>query len=277
MTPGGSGSEHFARLLRGETGIDLARINLEIAADAYPGLEPGPWLGRIEALAHRVAARCASGSTWKSRLAQINWVLFIEEEFRGDRDTYDDPANSYLNEVIERRLGIPISLSVLYLGVAERLGLALRGVNFPAHFLLRHAVEPWFIDPFNEGQVFGVEGCRERFELLAGATASLLDESMLAPCGDEVIVARMLRNLKSGYLRRGDFEGALLVQQRLAALCRDEPTETRDLGVLLLQVDRPGAAIRPLQDYLESSPATPDRDAIRGMLSRARRELAARN
>jgi regulator of sirC expression with transglutaminase-like and TPR domain len=268
----------FARLLQGADAIDLVRVNLEIAADAYLGLEPDSYLRRVEVLAERVAARCAPGAPGKAVLAQINWVLFVEEEFQGNQERYDDPRNSYLNEVLDRKLGIPISLSVLYRAVAGKVGLRLHGVNFPAHFLLRldGPGEPLFIDPFNAGQVFGVEGCRERFRLMAG-TAESLGVAELEPCRDAAIVARMLRNLKASYLRRGDLESALPVVRRLAVLCPEEPTERRDLGVVLLHTDRPGPAVEPLAAYLREAPDAPDAATVRGLLGQARRELAARN
>lgn len=277
MPPTPPGNDHFARLLRGESQIDLARVNLEIAADAYPGLDPEPWLAQVEALAKRVAARCAAGAPWKARLSQINWVLFVEESFRGNHEHYDDPRNSYLNEVLERRLGLPISLAVLYHAVARRVGLPLRGVNFPAHFLLRHPDEELFVDPFHEGQLFGIEGCRERYRKLTGASPESLDPATLEPCDDPAIVARMLRNLKASYLRRGELESAVPVLRRLAALCTDEPTERRDLGIVLLHTDRPGGAIDPLSAYLSACPDAPDSAPVRELLSRARRELAERN
>jgi regulator of sirC expression with transglutaminase-like and TPR domain len=269
----------FARLLQGAPDIDLVRVNLEIAADAYPGLDPEPWLRRIDRLAERIADRCAATAPRKAILAQINWVLFVEEGFRGNQEHYDDPRNSYLNEVLERKLGIPISLSVLYRAVAQRLGVPLEGVNFPAHFLLRVAdsPEPLFVDPFNGGQVFGVEGCLERYRLMTGTAVAALNGAALAPASAAAIVARMLRNLKASYLRQGDLESALPVVRRLAVLCPEEPTERRDLGVILLHTDQLGAAIAALEAYLDQCPDAPDAGSVRELLREARRELAARN
>src|SRR5262249_16943981 len=130
-------SPEFQRLLRRETRVDLVRISLEIARDAYPELDPDPYVARIEALAQRVRGRCASFDRPRPVLRQINRVLYIEEGFRGNRDEYYDPRNSYLNDVIERKTGIPITLALLYARLAERLGLAVGGLCLPAHFMLR--------------------------------------------------------------------------------------------------------------------------------------------
>ena len=115
------------------------RIALEIARDAYPELDIGSYVSKVDELAERIRARCGGQSKPRKILGQINWWLFVEEGFEGNRENYFDPRNSYLNEVIDRKTGIPISLSVLYWSLADRLGLPLEGVNLPAHFMLRLA------------------------------------------------------------------------------------------------------------------------------------------
>ena len=148
-------SPEFRRLLAAGPGPrpDLVRIGLEIAADAYPGLDRERYLGQVDALAARVRDRCATLDRPRQVLGQINWVLFVEEGYEGNSDDYYDPRNSYLNEVIDRKTGIPISLAVLYWGVAERVGLMMDGVNLPAHFVLRvGSSEPAiFVDAFHSG------------------------------------------------------------------------------------------------------------------------------
>ena len=273
-----AGSPEFERLLRREARPDLTRIALEIARDAYPDLEPGPYLERIEALAARVRDRAPAAAKARQVLGQINWVLFVEEGFQGNTEDYYDPKNSYLNQVIERKTGIPISLSVLYRAVAHRLGLEMEGVNLPAHFMLRvdRGDETIFVDPFHAGALLDRQGCERRVAELVGRPVVLSDLE-LAPCGLDLVVTRMLRNLKAIYLRGHDFSTVLPVQRRLAALNPDDPLEQRDLGMLCLQLDRPADAIAPLQSLLDARPEPEDADAIRAFLRAARREVATWN
>src|SRR4029079_5681006 len=161
----------------------LVHIALEIARDAYPGLDAGRYLRKIDQLAERVATRCRPGATPRNILGQINWALFVEEGYEGNRDDYLDPRNSYLNEVIDRKKGIPISLSVLYAGLAGRLGVRLEGANFPAHFMLRLADggKPLFIAPFHDGEFLDRRGCDLRLTQLTRREVKLSDDQ-LAPC-----------------------------------------------------------------------------------------------
>jgi regulator of sirC expression with transglutaminase-like and TPR domain len=262
----------------GETPVQLARIALEIARDAYPELEIESYLTRIKELAELVRPRCSPGAKVRDILGQINWVLYVEEQLRGNTEDYYDPRNSYLNEVLDRRLGIPISLSVVYSAVAEQVGLSMAGVNLPAHFLLRvdEGERTWFVDAFHEGAVMGREACERRLaEILQ--QPMVLTESLAAACSIEVVVTRMLRNLKAIYLGAQDWPSALPVQRRLAALNRHDPDELHDLGVLCIQADHPGEAIDPLQAYLDTAPPTARNQEIRALLEVARQRVARWN
>jgi regulator of sirC expression with transglutaminase-like and TPR domain len=271
-------SPEFRRLAAGEAPVDLARIALEIARDAYPRLEIEAYLARIAALAERVRPRCPRGASVRDILGQINWVLFVEEKLRGNHEEYYDPRNSYLNEVLDRRLGIPISLSVVYWSLAEPLGLSVAGANLPAHFMLRieDGDQTWFVDPFHSGAVMTSDMCRRRLSEILQQPVDL-DEAMAAPCSVATIVTRMLRNLKAIYLREEDLASALPVQRRLAALNPLDPDEVRDLGVLCLRAERPGEAVDPLQDYLAASPSDARAPEIATLLDAARRRLAEWN
>jgi regulator of sirC expression with transglutaminase-like and TPR domain len=271
-------SPEFHRLLAGEPRPCLLRIALEIARDAYPELDPGPYLDAVDALAERVRQRCGPGARPRAVLGQINWALFVEEGYEGNRDNYFDPRNSYLNEVIDRKRGIPISLSVLYQAVGERLGLALQGVNLPAHFMLRldEPGSPVFIDAFHSGELLDPRGCRRRIADLSRNPVTLSDEQ-LASCPARVVVARMLRNLKAIYLGTSDFVSALPVQRRLAALEQDDPDEQRDLGMVCLQAECVGEAIDPLAAYLAAKPDADDAPQVGALLAAARRTVAEWN
>jgi regulator of sirC expression with transglutaminase-like and TPR domain len=273
-----AGSPEFQRLLRREPGADLVRIALEIARDAYPELDAEHYLARIDALGVRVRERCPAGAKLRQVLGQINWVLFVEEGYQGNTDDYHDPRNSYLNEVIDRKMGIPISLSVLYWAIAERIGLAMGGVNLPAHFMLRvgRGDQALFVDAFHAGAILDRDGCRRTISEQVGRPVELTDQQ-LAPCGHDLVVARMLRNLKAIYLRTHEYTSALPVQRRLAALRPDEPEEQRDLGMLCLQLDRAAEALTPLQAYLDAWPEADDAEAVRALLRAARREVATWN
>jgi regulator of sirC expression with transglutaminase-like and TPR domain len=271
-------SPEFRRLLEDDSETDLVRVALEIARDAYPSLDPDPYVARIDALARRVRERCATVERPRLVLGQINWVLFVEEGFQGNAEQYYDPRNSYLNDVIDRKTGIPISLSVLYWRVAERVGLPVAGVNLPAHFMLRvgRGDDTVFVDPFHSGRILDREGCRKQIARLLGPDVILTD-AQLAPCRATQVVARMLRNLKAIHLQSHDYPSAIPVQRRLAALNPADPEELRDLGMLYLRVDRPAEAIAPLQGYLDASPPDSAAEDVRALLCAARRDVALRN
>jgi regulator of sirC expression with transglutaminase-like and TPR domain len=271
-------SPEFRRLAAGERPVDLARIALEIAADAYPALDLEAYLARIGELTERVQPRCPRGASVRDILGQINWVLFVEEELRGNHEDYYDPRNSYLNEVLDRRLGIPISLSVLYWAMAEPLGLSVAGANLPAHFMLRvqDGERTWFVDPFHSGAVMSREICRRRLSEILQQPVEL-DDAMAAPCTVAALVSRMLRNLKAIYLRQEDLASALPVQRRLAALNPHDADEVRDLGVLCLRAERPGEAVGPLEGYITAMPSDPRVPEIAAILATARRRLAEWN
>jgi|SRR5579864_1621296 len=271
-------SPEFRRLLAGVQDVDLTRISLEIARDAYPDLNPQPYLDTIESLAARVRERCTAGAGPRQILGQINEVLFVEEGFRGNTEAYYDPRNSFLNDVMDRKMGIPISLSVLYMALADRVGLAMSGVNLPAHFVVRTGAgdETIFVDPFHAGILLDRYGCEKRVSELAGEPIEL-DDAQVAPCSSAVVVARMLRNLKAIYIHENAFVSALAVLRRLAALSRDDPQERRDLGIACVHASCPGEAIDHLNAYLSNYPNAEDADTIRSLLRTARHESASRN
>ena len=233
---------------------------------------------RSRRLASRVRDRCPPGAKPRSLLGQINWVLFVEEGFQGNTEDYYDARNGYLNQVIDRKTGIPITLSILYASIATGVGLEMAGVNLPAHFMLRVGIgdSTTFVDPFHAGAVLDRRGCERRISQMVGRQVDLSD-LQLAPCGHDVIVARLLRNLKTIYLEQHDYPGSLPVLRRLAALNPGDPHEQRDLGMLCLQLDRPAEAVSPLQAYLDARPQVPDADAVLPLLRAARRNVALRN
>jgi len=168
-----AGNVEFHKLLAGQKDVDLPRLMLEFAADAYPQLDESVSLvelDRLGRLAAKELARLAGDSSLELRLAALSRMLYGAQGFHGNDEQYYDPRNSYLNEVLERRLGIPISLGVVYMAVAARVGLSVDGVCTPGHFVLTCGddEERWFIDPFTAGEVLSLEACRRRVESRLG-------------------------------------------------------------------------------------------------------------
>jgi regulator of sirC expression with transglutaminase-like and TPR domain len=273
-----SHSPEFHRLVAGARDVRLARVALELAVDAYPGLDVEAYLERIKHLAARVRERFAAGATLREILGQINWVLYVEEELRGNDEDYSDPRNSYLNDVLDRRLGIPISLSVVHWSVAEQLGVAIAGVNLPHHFMLRvdEAGQTRFVDPFHAGAVYSREKCEQVLTEIAGKPIALT-ESVAAPCSLAVVVSRMLRNLKAVYLNNEDLASLLPVQRRLTALNPGSPDELRDLAIICVQTEHHGEAIDRLEAYFRQTPSPDDAPELRQLLEVVRRHVARWN
>lgn len=278
MQPRFPDSPEFGRLVSGAADVNLARIALEIARDAHPALDIESYLEKIQSLADRTRDRCRPGSKVREILGQLNWVLFVEAGLRANEEDYYDPRNSYMNEVLDRGLGIPISLSLVYWAVGEQLGLALAGANLPLHFMLRFEEDGriWFVDPFRGGAIYNRENCARKLSEIVQQPV-VLTESLTAPCAIRVVVARMLRNLKVIYGRRQEIASLLPVQRRLAALVPDDLAELRDLGLLYAQCNQLGEAIDPLQGYLDSLPSADDAQEIRALVDAIRHKIAEWN
>ena len=279
MKPPFEHSPEFRRLSQRVPDVDLARIALEIARDAYPSLDLEAYLLKLERLSDRVRERCSSLDKPQLVLGQINWVLFVEEGFQGNVEQYDDPRNSYLNEVLDRKTGIPISLCLVYWRIAERVGLPVGGLNLPAHFMLRVGSStqgPIIVDPFHSGALLDRDGCRKQIARQFGRPVPI-DEAFFEPCSPTEFVARMLRNLKTLYVQGHEYSAAIPVLRRLVALNPEDSEEQRDLGLLLLRLDRPAEAISPLEAYLETRPDSVDAEDVTALVRIARREVALRN
>jgi regulator of sirC expression with transglutaminase-like and TPR domain len=278
----GAALEPFAEMVaREDARIDLARACLMIAEDAYPGLDIERYLGDIERLAIRLRASLPQDCGAEERVIALNQLLFDELGYAGNTRDYYDPRNSYLNEVIERRTGIPITLSVLYMEVGRRIGLPLEGVSFPGHFLVRLKLRrgTLMLDPFAGGEPQSEDDLRERLERVIprGASdpvpvAELPLEQFLDPATNRQILARVLRNLK-GIYREKDEPGRMLeVLNRMLLLAPDAHAELRDRGLVYQRLEAFRAALKDLSDYLERAPEAPDADEVRATVA----ELAAR-
>ncbi len=263
----------FAELMaRDEADIGLARACLLIAADAYPGLDVDGYLGEIERLGARLRGRLPAACAAEERVVALNAFLFDELGFAGNAGDYYDPRNSYLNEVIDRRTGIPITLSVLYLELGRRLGLALEGVSFPGHFLVRLRLRGAMLvlDPFSGGEAQAEADLRARLQRVIPADATggvpvdaLPLDPFLEPAGTRQILARLLRNLKGIYREADQPQRQLEVLNRMLVVSPDAHAELRERGYLYQRMECYRAALKDLQDYSALEPEAVDLDDVR--------------
>jgi len=268
----------FAKLLAGRPEIDLVQFMLEIAEDAYPNLDRVGCLMEIDRLGVTCGDRAHKPSCRDRRdhLAAISNLLYEVEGFHGNRESYYEAENTYLNDVLQRRTGIPISLGILYMAVAGRTGLKMFGVNTPGHFMIGSCCgngEALFIDPFNHGEVLDCEGVRSRIECITGQKLAKEQFRAAAPLD---IVARVLQNLKSVHAEKECWPQLLKVQQRLADLLPQIPQERRDLGLVYLRVGLPHKALPLLEGYMRVC-GTAQAAALQPSLQAARRMMAEAN
>jgi regulator of sirC expression with transglutaminase-like and TPR domain len=232
---------------------DLARPALMIAKLECPGLDPDPYLKQLDTMGTAARDRLMqSGCLEDVRQSEtavdvLNAYLFDEQGFTGNRERYDDPSNSFLNEVLDRRTGIPITLAVVYMEVARRAGLHVEGVNFPGHFLMRFT--PLILDPFHRGARLSENDCRRLLQRHVGEEAAW-SPTLLAPATKAQMLTRMLLNLKRIYVRLHSFPQARNVTELLLSVDPPALTELRDRGLLAYHMNDFSAALRDLQHYL---------------------------
>jgi regulator of sirC expression with transglutaminase-like and TPR domain len=269
----------FRRLAEGAGGeVRLAEAALWIAADEYPGLEVAAWLDRLDGLGERAAARLHPAMTVDDAAAAVGAVLFGGEGLRGNTEDYYDPRNSFLNDVLERRLGIPITLSVIYMDVAARAGLTVQGVGLPGHFIVRaeRGGARRLLDPFHGGTPLAGDDCEALLQRILGGGARL-EPAHLRPVGTREIITRMLANLKGIYTARGDWTRALRTLDRLLLVCPEGLAERRDRGHVHVRLGNPRAAIRDWEAYLAGAPNAGDAGRVRHELRALRQALAVLN
>jgi regulator of sirC expression with transglutaminase-like and TPR domain len=252
-------TEDLLRALN-EPGEALAPVALAIAGVEYPALDAAPYLQRLERMGEAAAGRLQRhlGAPASVLIATLNAYLYEELGFSGNRDRYDDPRNSFLNEVLDRRLGIPISLAVVYLEIGRRAGLRLEGVNFPGHFLVRAPAAPGemedaIVDPFHAGALLSEVDCRHLLRQHLGEEAAF-DHGLLATATRQHIVVRMLVNLKRLYVRMRSFPQARAISDLLLAVDPSALAELRDRGLLAYHMEDFAAALKDLEAYLRLMP-----------------------
>lgn len=259
-----------------EPDMDLARVALTIAAPEYPELDIEGYLTRLDRMAERVSEAAGADEGAYRRLACVEYVLFQQEGFRGNDEDYYDPDNSFLNRVMDRKSGIPITLSVLYMEVARRVGLEAGGVGFPGHFLVRTACEGQevFVDPFNGGRILSAPDFQELLDRLYGGRLEVQPE-YLSPVSNRQIVQRMLNNIKLIYANRQDLKRCLRVVEQLVILDPRDPDQVRDRGLLRLRLEDGDGALTDLERYLELAPDSDGAATVREQIEKIRKHSRA--
>jgi regulator of sirC expression with transglutaminase-like and TPR domain len=258
--------------------IDLARAALAIARGEYPDLDVGTYLGRLDDIARGVERRGRRGNDLAC-LHRVREYLFAELGFAGNRAEYADPRNSFLNDVLDRRLGIPITLSLVLIEVARRVGLAAAGIGLPGHFITGVRLADGsqiFLDPFSRGSIVTAEECQRLAARALGRPVTLGDEHW-RPVTNRQFLSRMLTNLKIAYWKAEDWTRAVRVIDRLLVLNPGAAGEWRDRGAARHNLGEYRESVADWERYLTACPDARDHEAILGHLRRARHRVARLN
>ncbi|MCC7548859.1 MAG: tetratricopeptide repeat protein [Burkholderiales bacterium] len=276
-----SADERFRRLAAlPDERIDLIEGALLIAKCANADVDIEHYADRMEVLAQQLRERVREDDSNAARIGALNRFLFQEQGFGPNAEDYYDPRNSYLNEVLERRIGIPITLSILYMELGRRIGLPLQGVPFPGHFLVKCPLDEGLVvlDPFSGGASLTVKDLQERLrEVRGGEVSRAIVVGMLGSATSRQILGRMLRNLKSIHLEKEDYLRALPLMHWLLMLTPDDAGEVRDRGMAYGKLECFRAAVTDLEKYLALSPGAGDLEEVRGQLIDLRRSAARLN
>jgi regulator of sirC expression with transglutaminase-like and TPR domain len=262
-----------------QTPVDLAELNFQFALGVDDSELDWPvYLSKLDDLAEELAPRLETANSLEARTLELGHFLFEELGFAGNTDNYYDARNSFLHEVLDRQLGIPISLSVLAIAVGERCGLNVQGVGLPGHFIAKviDGSEEVLFDPFHGGALLTPAACGELVGTVVGQPFAATKANLRAtPPG--IVATRMLNNLKAVYLQNAQFAKAAKVIEWLVPLNPGDPSQLRDLGVTLVHANQPGSAIDPLTLYLKRSPDSDDAEVVKDFLNEARRQVAKWN
>lgn len=279
----------FEELIAGEdASIDVAKAALLIATIEYPSLDAERSLVVLDALAYRVRVmlnmphtdlHLPETITPLMVIDAMNKVLFEEEGFRGNESDYYNPDNSFFNKVLEQHVGIPISLSLLYMEVGKRVGLLIEGIGLPFHFVVRCTLptEILYIDPFEGGLLLSEQACRERIRRFSHGKMARLPRHFFEPVKPKQMLVRMLGNLKNIYLHKEDYTKALLVSEYILLLIPDVAREIRDRGIIHLQLKHYAKALHDLKAYLKREPQAEDRHEMQNHIKTIQQTIAMMN
>ncbi len=275
-------AKEFAALVSPEIDeeqIDLLTCALTIAKLEYPGLDVERYRARVIELAEHVKQKAGRSTESIEILGIINEVLFGDEGFRGNADDYYDPRNSFFNEVLDRRLGIPITLSLLYMEVARRAGVPVFGVGMPGHFLLKfYEVDgkELFLDAYNAGRLLSPEDCKERLtEIYNGQIP--LGANLLAPVGKRQLLTRMLNNLRSIYMTTRQLKKALAVIDLILVIYPRSADDVKQRAMLRYQLGHLHGAADELDEYVKMAPEASDAEEMKQTAMAIRRTIALMN
>lgn len=258
--------------------IDLIRAALVIARTEYPTLDTEIYAARVQELARRVATMAPDLQPQRT-LSALNDVLFGEVKLRGNREDYYDPRNSFLNDVFDRGLGIPITLAIVYMEVARSAGFPLSGIGMPGHFLLKHYSsegQEILIDCFNRGDIVSPQDCQSRLDEIYSGELKLRPE-FLHPVSRRQILTRMLNNLKTVYLSKRNFRKALSIADLILVLYPASADDVKQRALLRYSMNLHRLAAEDLDEYLRIAPQASDADEVRQMSISIRRMLALMN
>jgi regulator of sirC expression with transglutaminase-like and TPR domain len=252
--------------------VSLAEGALWIAASEYPGLAIDDYLACLHDMAAKLRGRLRADIATAEKLMALNHYLFDELGFSGNSDDFYDPRNSFLNEVIERRVGIPITLGVIYIEIGRRIGLGLHGVSFPGHFLVKCALRDGVVvlDPYSRGVSLDADELQQR--LRAAGSPGDVDGAILAhllgAASNKEVLGRMLRNLKGIYVERADWLRALSASERVIALLPDDAGEEyRDRAGIYLKLECIRAALGDFNTYLRQCPGAADAETVAAQIA----------
>jgi regulator of sirC expression with transglutaminase-like and TPR domain len=272
----------FTSLVRSEVEderIDLLRAALTFARMEEPRLDVEHYVRRVDALAKRVAAKIQDPDDPQQMIAALNEVLFYEEVFRGNTVDYYSPRNSFLQHVLDRQLGIPISLALVYMEVARRVQFPLFGVGMPGHFLLKHYDvdgRATLIDVFERGSIVTEEDCRQKLNSIYSGQLALQPEFLL-PVTRRQMLTRMLNNLRSVYLSQRDFRRAVQVVDLILVIYPRSPEDVKQRAVLRYNLDDYRGALSDFDEYVKMSPDASDAEEIKQTALSLRRSMAMMN
>lgn len=275
--PARSARHLFAQeVSRPDADVDLARAALLVAKEEYPQLPVERYLARLEQLAEEVKDRLDEERAPLVVLRGVLNTLYERHGFLGNRDAYYDPRNSFLSDVLDRGLGIPLTLGIVLLEVGWRLDLPLEGVSFPGHFLVRFRGQELdlLVDPFDGGRIRFEDEAQELLDRVYGGMVRVQD-SFLEPAARKEMLLRLLTNLKSVYMNIQDHERALAVVERILLLRPSAPHQVRDRGMILARLGRAEEAVDELTSYLDYAPRAADASRVREIIDELRDDADA--
>lgn len=267
--------QKLAALVADPGPLPLLEATLLIAAEEHPDLDIGVQVARVETIGAEAASRVARLANPFARVEAVRTLVYEEIGFRGNVAQYDDPRNSYLDDVLDRKLGIPLTLSLIYMEVMRAAGFFAEGVGLPGHFIVRVVEQDrnLLVDPFHGGHIVTVEDCRDLVIRTTGR-GSLFRRDSLDAAPPRTMLTRLLLNLKRIHLAAGDYNRALSIVERLLLIAPGDVKEIRDRGLLLAHLGQPGAAVDDLESYLALAPQAPDADSVRGRLAWILKKMA---